>query len=70
MATPLPRFHPGEPVFVTRACLGVPALSVGVITTIYRRNPTLYLITFGRALHAGPLPACVLAFLHLTDAPG
>jgi hypothetical protein len=70
MATKMMRFHPGEPVFVTRACLDVPALSAGVITKIYSRNPTLYLINFGRALQAGPIPEAVLAFLHLTDAPG
>jgi hypothetical protein len=64
------RFQPGEPVIVTRACLGVPALSVGVIAEIYSRDPVLYVINFGTAFRAGPIPERVLSLLQLTDAPG
>lgn len=70
MAGELPRFHRGEPVIVTRPCLGVPAFSVGVVTKIYTATPPLYLVSFGAPLQAGPLPEAVLAFFKLTDAPG
>lgn len=69
MAAEPPQFQPGQSVIVTRPCLGVPALSVGVITKIYSANPPLYLIHFGAALPDGPLPETVLSRLQLVGAP-
>ena len=70
MTIEVTRFQPGQSVFLTRACLDVPVFSVGVITKIYSRNPALYLINFGTAVRAGPLPEKVLALVRLADAPG
>ena len=70
MAAEVTQFQPGQAVYITRACLGVPALSVGVITKIYTKAPALYLINFGRAFRVGPIPEPVLSLLQMTDAPG
>ena len=54
-------FQEGEYIILTRPYLGLPRLSVGVITQRYSTNPPLYLIHFGVDLPVGPFPQDRLA---------
>jgi len=59
----LPRFQTGEYVILTQAYLGVPSLSVGVVTKIHSTKPPLYLIHFGESIPTGPFPETALSRL-------
>lgn len=63
MAAEPPRFQTGEYVILTRPYLGVPALSVGIITTIHSTDPPHYLIDFGPSIPSGPFPETALSRL-------
>jgi hypothetical protein len=61
-----PRFQTGEYIILTQPCLGLPARSVGVITSLFSTDPPYYLIYFGESLPVGPFPERLLYHIRST----